>query len=49
MDRTRRGKLKLTTQRGEIRVVDIIRFGEFADVICYSCGTPGHYRPVVRS
>jgi hypothetical protein len=30
--------------RNEIKKVDGNKFGEFVDVICYNCGTPGHHK-----
>jgi hypothetical protein len=26
------------------KAVDLSRFGEFVDVVCYNCGTPGHHK-----
>jgi hypothetical protein len=28
----------------EVRGIDISKFGEHVDVICYNCGTPGHHK-----
>jgi hypothetical protein len=30
--------------RNEIKKVEGNKFGEFVDVICYNCGTPGHHK-----